>query len=78
MILQPVIQEHEAIASGIDISDHASLCAFAGNLSFDSFMKQESDLALGEQKLYETDFLLVLPKFTHIRFMITSDDVIHS
>ena len=41
-------------------------------------MRQEADLKPGEQRLYETDFPLVLPKFTHIRFMITSDDVIHS
>jgi heme/copper-type cytochrome/quinol oxidase subunit 2 len=49
-----------------------------GGISFDSFMRQEADLNIGEQRLYETDFPLVLPKFTHIRFMITSDDVIHS
>lgn len=41
-------------------------------------MRQESDLQPGELRLYETDFPLVLPKFTHIRFMITADDVIHS
>lgn len=49
-----------------------------GTLEFDSYMRQESDLQLGELRLYETDFPLVLPKFTHIRFMITADDVIHS
>jgi cytochrome c oxidase subunit 2 len=50
----------------------------AGTIEFDSYMRQESDLNLGELRLYETDFPLVLPKFTHIRFMITADDVIHS
>jgi heme/copper-type cytochrome/quinol oxidase subunit 2 len=49
-----------------------------GNIEFDSYMRQESDLQPGELRLYETDFPLVLPKFTHIRFMITADDVIHS
>jgi heme/copper-type cytochrome/quinol oxidase subunit 2 len=51
---------------------------FNGTLEFDSYMRQESDLQVGEHRLYETDFPLVLPKFTHIRFMITADDVIHS
>ncbi len=49
-----------------------------GTVDFDSYMRQESDLSVGELRLYETDFPLVLPKFTHIRFMITADDVIHS
>jgi len=49
-----------------------------GTVEFDSYMRQESDLQPGELRLYETDFPLVLPKFTHIRFMITADDVIHS
>lgn len=49
-----------------------------GNIEFDSYLKQETDLAFGEPRLYETDFPLVLPKFTHIRFMITSEDVLHS
>lgn len=52
--------------------------AIHGNFEFDSYLKSEDDLKLGEQRLYETDFPLVLPKNTHIRFMITSDDVIHS
>lgn len=51
---------------------------YVGNIEFDSYLKQEDDLQLGEPRLYETDFPLVLPKFTHIRYMITSDDVIHS
>lgn len=50
----------------------------SGSIEFDSYMRQESDLAIGEKRLYETDFPLVLPKNTHIRFMITADDVIHS
>lgn len=49
-----------------------------GTVEFDSYMRQESDLQPGELRLYETDFPLVSPKFTHIRFMITADDVIHS
>lgn len=50
----------------------------SGNFEFDSYMRQDSDLLVGEKRLYETDFPLVLPKNTHIRFMITADDVIHS
>lgn len=49
-----------------------------GSFEFDSYLKSEDDLNIGEQRLYETDFPLVLPKNTHIRFMITADDVIHS
>lgn len=49
-----------------------------GSFEFDSYLKSEDDLQPGEQRLYETDFPLVLPKNTHIRFMITADDVIHS
>lgn len=55
-----------------------SLKIFNGSFEFDSYMKQESDLQVGELRLYEVDYPLVLPKFTHIRFMITADDVIHS
>jgi heme/copper-type cytochrome/quinol oxidase subunit 2 len=59
-------------------SDVASNSFLTGTVEFDSYMRQESDLQPGELRLYETDFPLVLPKFTHIRFMITADDVIHS
>lgn len=41
-------------------------------------MQSDEDLQLGQPRLLETTHPLVLPKFTHIRFLVTSDDVIHS
>lgn len=67
--------DYEAFHAG---SSKKNIEFLTGNIEFDSYMRQESDLQPGELRLYETDFPLVLPKFTHIRFMITADDVIHS
>jgi cytochrome c oxidase subunit 2 len=67
--------DYEAFKTG---SSKKNIEFLTGNIEFDSYMRQESDLQPGELRLYETDFPLVLPKFTHIRFMITADDVIHS
>jgi cytochrome c oxidase subunit 1 len=47
-------------------------------LSFDSYMKPESDLVLGQLRLLETDNPLILPVNTSIRLLITGMDVIHS
>jgi len=46
-------------------------------ISFDSYMKAESDLELGEMRLLDVDNRVVLPIDTHIRFIVTSTDVIH-
>jgi cytochrome c oxidase subunit II len=46
--------------------------------AFDSYMVLEEDLLPGQHRLLETDNQLVLPSWTQIRFLITSDDVIHS
>jgi len=48
------------------------------DIEFDSYMIPEDDLSLGQLRLLEVDNRLVLPINTHIRFIITSGDVIHS
>jgi len=46
-------------------------------IEFDSYMKPESDLELGEFRLLEVDNPIVIPSDTHVRFIITSRDVLH-
>lgn len=48
------------------------------NVSFDSYMKNEDELEEGEVRLLSTTEPLVVPVNTHIRFLVTSADVIHS
>jgi cytochrome c oxidase subunit 2 len=45
---------------------------------FDSYMVSESALAPGYPRLLSVDNSVVLPSQTHIRVLITSDDVLHS
>ena len=45
---------------------------------FDSYMLQDDDLVLGSMRLLEVDNRLVLPTKTHVRFLITAKDVLHS
>jgi cytochrome c oxidase subunit 1 len=47
-------------------------------VKFDSYMINDSDLKKGDLRLLKTDKPLFLPKNTHIRFIITSSDVLHS
>jgi cytochrome c oxidase subunit 2 len=49
-----------------------------GDLMFDSYMIPEDELAEGQLRLLEVDRKLWLPTFTHIRVLVTADDVIHS
>jgi cytochrome c oxidase subunit 2 len=44
---------------------------------FDSYMLQEDDLTPGNFRLLEVDNRVVLPINTHVRFVITSADVLH-
>ena len=46
--------------------------------AFDAYMVLEEDLLDGQHRLLETDNQLYLPSWTQIRFLITSDDVIHA
>jgi len=45
---------------------------------FDSYLIPEAELSLGSLRLLEVDNPLILPINTHIRFLITSVDVLHS
>jgi cytochrome c oxidase subunit 2 len=45
---------------------------------FESYMKPESDLELGELRLLEVDNRMVLPIQKHIRVIVTAADVLHS
>ena len=47
-------------------------------LEFDSYLVPESDLEDGALRMLEVDNRLILPEFTHIRFIVTAADVIHS
>jgi len=47
-------------------------------LRFDSFMVNESDLTFGALRLLKTDMPFIIPQETHLRLLITADDVIHS
>ena len=47
-------------------------------VSFDSYMKNEDELEKGEPRLLATTEPVVVPINTHIRFLITASDVIHS
>jgi len=47
-------------------------------LAFDSYMVAEDDLKHGQLRLLETDNAVFVPVGTHIRFLVTSDDVLHS
>ena len=45
--------------------------------TFDSYMKDESDLEIGDLRLLEVDNRLVLPVQKHIRVIVTAADVLH-
>ena len=47
-------------------------------LEFDSYLVPESDLEDGALRMLEVDNRVILPELTHVRFIITSGDVIHS
>jgi cytochrome c oxidase subunit 2 len=48
------------------------------DINFDSYMKAEDELEVGELRLLEVDNRVVLPIDTHIRLLITGRDVIHN
>jgi len=47
-------------------------------IEFDSYIVPESDLEEGDLRLLEVDNRVIVPELTHVRFIITSGDVIHS
>jgi cytochrome c oxidase subunit 1 len=54
------------------------LILLLNKISFDSYMKPESDLSVGQLRLLETDNPLEIPAKTSIRLLVTGMDVIHS
>jgi len=53
------------------------ITAHGESVEFDSYMVPESDLAQGQLRLLEVDNRVVVPVDTHIRFIVTGQDVIH-
>jgi heme/copper-type cytochrome/quinol oxidase subunit 2 len=47
-------------------------------LNFDSYIVPTSDLEKGNLRMLEVDNRVILPELTHVRFILTSEDVIHS
>jgi heme/copper-type cytochrome/quinol oxidase subunit 2 len=47
-------------------------------IEFDSYIVPDSDLEEGRLRMLEVDNRVILPELTHVRFIITSGDVIHS
>jgi cytochrome c oxidase subunit II len=47
-------------------------------IEFDSYIVPDSDLEEGDLRLLEVDNRVILPELTHVRFIITAGDVIHS
>ena len=47
-------------------------------IEFDSYIVPESDLEEGALRMLEVDNRVILPELTHVRFIITAGDVIHS
>jgi len=48
------------------------------SIAFDSYLIPESDLELGQFRLLDVDNKMVVPVDTHIRLIVTANDVIHS
>ena len=47
-------------------------------VEYDSYIVPETDLEEGTLRMLEVDNRVILPELTHVRFIITSGDVIHS
>ena len=47
-------------------------------IEFDSYLIPESDLEGGALRMLEVDNRLIIPELTHVRFIVTAADVIHS
>lgn len=64
----------------VDLSMHWSWGSFAKQpkIDYDSYLLDISELKIGDLRLLKTTAPLLLPKDLHIRFLVTSDDVLHS
>lgn len=49
-----------------------------GFVEFDSYIIPDSDLEKGTLRMLEVDNRVILPELTHVRFIVTAADVIHS
>jgi len=47
-------------------------------IEFDSYLVPESDLEHGSLRMLEVDNRVIIPELTHVRFLVTAGDVIHS
>lgn len=47
-------------------------------IEFDSYLIPESDLQQGALRMLEVDNRVIIPELTHVRFIVTGADVIHS
>jgi len=47
-------------------------------IEYDSYLVPESDLEDGALRMLDVDERVILPEITHVRFIVTSGDVIHS
>lgn len=47
------------------------------SIAFDSYMVPEDELETGQYRLLEVDEKVVIPVNTHVRFIVTSSDVLH-
>ena len=47
-------------------------------IEFDSYLVPESDLEKGRLRMLEVDNRVIVPELTHVRFIVTAADVIHS
>jgi cytochrome c oxidase subunit 2 len=59
-----------------DIDPYIKECL--NSLSFDSYMVADDELENKDLRLLVADNPLILPSETHIRLLITAEDVIHS
>jgi len=57
--------------------DNEQLIEAEDTISYDSYLKDESDLELGELRMLEVDNRMVLPIQKHIRVIVTAADVLH-
>jgi heme/copper-type cytochrome/quinol oxidase subunit 2 len=48
------------------------------SIEFDSYIIPDTDLEEGGLRMLEVDNRVIIPELTHIRFVVTSGDVIHS
>lgn len=47
-------------------------------IEFDSYLVPEADLEEGALRMLEVDNRVIIPELTHVRFIVTAADVIHS